>query len=89
MTDELTPAATSTEQRLDAILAELRGLRADLTDAPVRVRQRVDRLTDDLNTVRMNGPVKVELREPERLPVGEDGPERLTEPPKKPRGKRR
>lgn len=59
----LPPAVTPTDQRLDAILAELQALRADLDRAPVAVRQRLDHLTATLASVADGEPV--ELREPE------------------------
>lgn len=46
MSRPLPPALTGTDFRLDAILDELQGLRADLERAPVGVRQRVDRIID-------------------------------------------
>lgn len=66
MTDRtLPPAATSMDYRLDAVIAELRGLRADLERYPVAVRQRIDRLTDDVSALAVADGETVELREPE------------------------
>lgn len=64
MTDKLPPAVTATDMRLDAILAELRGLRADMDAAPVGWRQRLDRAADAVAALG-DAPVTVELREPE------------------------
>ncbi len=53
MSDRSLPhAVTATDMRLDAILAELRGLRVDLDQAPVAWRQRLDQLADDVAAVR-------------------------------------
>ncbi|MCC6314213.1 MAG: hypothetical protein IT337_09360 [Thermomicrobiales bacterium] len=62
----LPPAVTSADLRLDAILDELRGLRADLERAPVALRQRVDQITAGLEQVADGA--TVELREPEPPP---------------------
>ena len=79
MTGRMLPPASGTDQRLDAILDELRGLRADLERAPVAVRQRVDRLADDVAA--LGGPE--EPREPETVEL------RGTERPKPTRVPRR
>lgn len=63
MADDMLPPASGTDQRLDAILAELRGLRSDLDRAPVAWRQRVDRIANDVAALG-DEPQTVELREP-------------------------
>lgn len=63
MTDRMLPPASGTDQRLDAILDELRGLRTDLERAPVSVRQRIDQLVDGVSAIADGD--QIELREPE------------------------